>query len=567
MIALGNYAYIVYVALITAVVLVLYGLYCFWRRRALSALLKEGGVRAALVRGSAGTALARQVLIASGIVLFGLVFLRPQWGEEVREVNSEGSDVLIALDVSNSMLARDVEPSRLQRARDAVRWIAESLQGDRIGLVLFAGDAFLQCPLTNDIAAFMMFLDAAHPSAIRLQGTDIGRALAEARRVFETRRLTSRLLVLITDGEDHEGSAEDEAARFRDLNVSVYTVGVGRDSGEPIPAGDDPSTGESYHRDSSGNLVRSSKNAGLLKKLAAMTGGAYIDITRTFSDLRFVLEIIDDQQKNKYGSRVVKEKKDRFQIFALILAIILSLELMLPERAMITKRRGLAARVRALLPGARRSALPLAVLALLFVAWLDPYRDEVSRGNARFHDKKYSEAKEHYRRAEQYAPSHQDRDRLSFNRGDVDYMTEDYDSALASFQKSLQSGDKEVQKKAFFNMGNIYVKQKKYREAVNAYMNALKIDPGYENAKKNMEYLLMAPKQDEQKQQGDDNKKGDSGEQRQSEARDDAGENRDRARQRVDREQLKNILEQMQSRPVQRKKGTGDDRQFLEKNW
>ncbi|HOO73357.1 MAG TPA: VWA domain-containing protein [Spirochaetota bacterium] len=572
MITLGNYKYIIYVSLATLVVLVLYALYLLWRKRALSLLLKNNGIRESLVRGNAGIARARQVLIILGILLFGFIFLRPQWGEEVREVNSEGSDVLIALDVSNSMLAKDVEPSRLQRARDAVRWIAESLKGDRIGLVLFAGDAFLQCPLTNDTAAFMMFLDAADPSAIRLQGTDIGRALAEAYRVFQKKRLTSRLLVLITDGEDHEGSAEEAASLFRDLDVSVYSVGVGRDKGELIPAAGDSDTGDNYYRDQGGNLVRTSTNPGLLKKLAAMTGGAYIDITENFSGLRFILEIISDQQKNRYGSRVIKEKKDRYQIFALILALILAAELIIPERKLIKKRKGLLERIKGLRPF-RGRMLALVLASFFFVAWLDPYRDEVSRGNARFHDKKYSDAKDHYRRAEEYAPSARDKDKLSFNRADADYMMEDYDSAIASFQKALQSGDREVQKKAFFNMGNIYVKQKKYREAVNSYMNALKIDPEYEKAKKNIEYLLKEQKKDENNNKdGDKNQQNSDQDDKNSKRRDRNNDRKkqdrqEQARQQLSREQLKNILKEMQNKPVQRKKGTSDDRQFLDKNW
>ncbi|HOW82023.1 MAG TPA: VWA domain-containing protein [Spirochaetota bacterium] len=582
---LGNYKYIIYVSLVSFAVLALYVLYLFWRRRALKLLLKNSRVRESLVRGSAAVARAREALIILSILLFAFIFLRPQWGEEVREVNSEGSDVLIALDVSNSMLARDVQPSRLQRAKDAVRWIAESLQGDRIGLVLFAGDAFLQCPLTNDIPAFMMFLDAADPSAIRLQGTDIGRALAEAYRVFEKKRLTSRMLVLITDGEDHEGSAEEAAALFRDLNVSVYSVGIGRDEGEVIPANEDEGSGDNYQHDSSGKLVRTSVNPGLLKKLAAMTGGSYIDITRDFSGLRFILEIIGDQQKNKYGSRIVKERKDRYQIFALILALILAAELALPERESGKRKKSFRERIALLrerVVSARRRIsrlrkmragriLPIFLLSLLFIAWLDPYRDEVSKGNSLFHEKKYPEAKNHYRSAEKFAPSEQDKDRLSFNRADADYMTGDYDSAIASFQKSIQSGDREVQKKAFFNMGNVYLKQEKYREAVAAYMNALKIDPGYDKAKKNIEYILKKKQNDQkQKDEGKDNKEQDrNGDQQkeQDQEKQQKESRKQQARRQMNREQMKNILKELQNKPVQRRKEQSNERENLEKNW
>ena len=331
MIQFGNFTYIAYIASSSAVVLVLFALYLIWKRRVIG-LLQRGMVREYFIRGSGAVGLARQVLVALAIVLFALVVLRPQWGEQFREVNNEGSDVLIALDVSPSMLARDIAPSRLDRAKDAVKWIVESLKGDRVGLVLFSGDAFLQCPLTNDYGAFMMFLDSASPDSIALKGTDIGAALREAARVYKNKRLTARILVLITDGEDHEGKAEEAAAVFRDMDVSIYTVGIGRSSGEVIPASGDASTPDNYYRDSSGSLVKTRKDASFLKKLAGSTRGAYIDISDSFSGLHFILDIIAEQQRNKYGSRIIKEPKEKYQIFAFILLIILSTELLLPER-------------------------------------------------------------------------------------------------------------------------------------------------------------------------------------------------------------------------------------------
>src|SRR4030042_5545351 len=178
MLQFGNYTYMIYLLSVSAVALALFLFYLMWRRRAVS-LLSRGVARDYLIRGSETIVLIKQIMVILSIFLFALVMLRPQWGEQVREVHNEGTDVLIALDVSPSMLAQDVKPNRLARARDAVRWIAESLKGDRIGLILFSGDAFLQCPLTNDYGAFMMFLDAASPDWISLKGTDIGMALRQ----------------------------------------------------------------------------------------------------------------------------------------------------------------------------------------------------------------------------------------------------------------------------------------------------------------------------------------------------------------------------------------------------
>ncbi|PKL39803.1 MAG: hypothetical protein CVV44_06160 [Spirochaetae bacterium HGW-Spirochaetae-1] len=340
MITFGNMAYVIYIALVAFLVLVVYGLYLFWKRRAMGILTGRGRAAAGFVRGSKVISRIKTGIIITSVLLCVILLLRPQWGEKIREVNSEGSDVLIALDVSRSMTARDVKPSRLDRAKDAVKWIVGSLKGDRVGLIVFAGDAFLQCPLTNDTGAFMMFLDAAGPESIRLQGTDMGRMFREAYRVFQKKRLTSKILVVITDGEDNEGAVIPAMKAFKELGVSVYTVGVGRAEGEYIPGESSEGSGEVYLRDTEGKLIRSSKNADLLKQLAGATGGAYLDITGGFSDLRFILEIIEDQQRNAYGSRIIKERKERFAIVAALLLALLSVELMLPERKISGRSKG-----------------------------------------------------------------------------------------------------------------------------------------------------------------------------------------------------------------------------------
>ncbi|MCP4138226.1 MAG: VWA domain-containing protein [bacterium] len=332
MIGFANYEYSVYIILVGVIVCALFVLYILWKRRMLEALLRGTGLRETLVRGSEKKARVKAILTIAAIVFSVLVLLRPQWGEKVREVHSEGSDVLIALDVSRSMLAQDVKPSRLEKAKSAIWYIAESLKGDRIGLILFAGDSFLQCPLTNDIGAFKMFLDAAGPDSIRQQGTDIGGALARAHHVFTKKRLTSKLLVLITDGEDHEGAVEAAIPKFKELDVSIYTVGVGRESGDYIPTKDDESSKDIYLKDKSDKLVRTKKDVGRLKNLAGATSGAYMDISDNLGELKFIFEIIEDQQKNEYGTRIIREKKEQFEIFGVILLLLLAVEIMIAER-------------------------------------------------------------------------------------------------------------------------------------------------------------------------------------------------------------------------------------------
>ncbi len=332
MIGFANSHYMIPVVSGAVFLVLVYLTYILWKGHILRTLSSRGANPERLLRGSLLARRVKPVLIILAIVLFALTLLRPQWGERTREVASEGTDVLILLDVSRSMLARDVEPSRLERSKSAIRWIARSLKGDRIGMILFAGDAFLQCPLTQDIGAFMMFLDAAGPDALSRQGTSIGRALDQAQKVFRKKRMTSRMLVLITDGEDHEGALMEQARRFREMDVSIYTVGVGRTGGSGIPVSDTTEATDLFVKDKTGRSVRTRKNESLLKKIAAVTRGSYLDISRDLSDLKFLLEIIEDQQTREYDSRMVREPKERFYFPAALLLLVLVIEAALPER-------------------------------------------------------------------------------------------------------------------------------------------------------------------------------------------------------------------------------------------
>jgi len=329
MIAFSNYNYLVYIFIAGAAVIAFHIFYSIWRRMAVRSAIGNREASKRIVAGLYSRILVKEILILLAVIFSCIVLLGPGWGDRMRESANEGTDVLIALDVSRSMLAKDVDPSRLEKAKNAVRLIAESLEGDRIGLIIFAGDAFLQCPLTNDIGAFFMFLDSVSPDSLRVQGTDMGRMLAEAGKVYQKKRLTSRMLIVITDGEDHEGGVDSEAEKFRELGVSVYAVGIGR-SGNLIPAeGIDDG---SFYRDSSGSLVKTSKNEDLLKQLADRTGGFYVDITDNFSGLGKILDLIEGKENTYYGSRMIKEKIDRTYIFLIILIMLLAVEMLVTER-------------------------------------------------------------------------------------------------------------------------------------------------------------------------------------------------------------------------------------------
>ena len=227
----------------------------------------------------------------------------------------------------------------------------------------------------------------------------------------------------------------------------------------------------------------------------------------------------------------------------------------------------------------KKKLLILASLISL-LAWLDPFQEEVEKGNDKFQNKKFSESKNHYDKAEKYAPNNKEKSKLAFNKGTADYMAEDYDSAIANFKKSLQSEDKDIQKKAFLNMGNAYVKKGDTKEAINSYINALKIDPNYDKVKKNIEYLLAKKQQQEQQnqdQQDQDkdkkknkNKQSQASQAKQNEKKknkDKQSKDKQKVAKKMNKEQIKKILEAMKKKSVQRKKEGQGGVNSLEKNW
>ena len=326
---LANWTYAPLIISAGSAMLVLFLVYLLWKRTVVRKVIPGRGPASLLMTGSEKIRTLKNIIIILSVIIFTFVLLRPQWGDRVREIPSEGRDILVVLDVSQSMLARDAGGTRLQRARDAVRILADSQSGDRMGLVLFAGDAFLQCPLTADLGAFMMFLDAAGPDSMSVQGTDLGAALEKAGNVFTEKRLTSRSLVFITDGEDHEGKAIAMADKFREMGVALYCIGIGREEGVTITSGDDNNSTQLTDLD--GKAVMTRKNSGLLKDMAQRTGGEYIDITDGFSGLGKVQRAIAGEENRQAGTRRIHEKEDRYALFVFMLVLLLSLELMLPE--------------------------------------------------------------------------------------------------------------------------------------------------------------------------------------------------------------------------------------------
>jgi Ca-activated chloride channel family protein len=250
----------------------------------------------------------RTVLRLLAIFCIGLALTRPQWGYKMEEVQQRGLDILVVLDTSNSMLATDIRPNRLQQAQWAVRDFVRHLKGDRIGLIAFAGSSFLQCPVTVDYAAFTMMLNDLYAGIIPRGGTAIEQALETAMESFDTTTDADRVIILITDGEDHDGDPLKIAKKLRDENIRLYSIGVGTAEGELIP-----SQNGGYMKDEQGRVVKSTLNEALLEQLARETGGFYVRSAPGDFGLERIYELgIAKLQRGEQETRLARIYEERF---------------------------------------------------------------------------------------------------------------------------------------------------------------------------------------------------------------------------------------------------------------
>ncbi|MDP3792054.1 MAG: VWA domain-containing protein [Candidatus Omnitrophota bacterium] len=272
------------------------------------------------------------VLIASALLLCIFSLARPQWGFEWQEIKRIGLDMLIAVDVSKSMLARDVRPNRLERSKLAIKDLVKKLNGDRVGLVAFAGTAFLQCPLTIDYNGFLLALDDMNTDTIPRPGTSVSGAIKEAMNAFKGPEKKFKVLVLITDGEELEGDAISVANEAAQAGIRIYCIGVGTPEGELIPTIDE--RGErAYLADKRGQAVKTRLNEELLKRIAVATGGSYVHATQ--SDFGLILlydKVISKLEKQELDTKMKKHYKERYQIFLALAIALLLIESLFSER-------------------------------------------------------------------------------------------------------------------------------------------------------------------------------------------------------------------------------------------
>lgn len=273
------------------------------------------------------------ILLTFIILVFALA--DPQIGTRLEEIRRSGVDIFIALDVSKSMLAEDIPPNRLEKAKHEISALIDQLEGDRIGLICFAGIAFVQCPLTLDYNAARLFLNDIDTQIIPQPGTAIGSAISLARQSFVSQEMKYKVLILITDGEDHEGNPVETAKEATKDGIIIYTIGIGSQQGAPIPEYDSYGNRVGYKKDRSGQVVTSKMDVLTLEKIAFETGGKYYISSSGESELEKIYQEISRMEEKELSSRQFTQFEDRFQIFLITGLIILIIETLVSERRKI----------------------------------------------------------------------------------------------------------------------------------------------------------------------------------------------------------------------------------------
>ena len=267
-------------------------------------------------------------LVFAAIGLFAVLLARPQFGSKLETVKRQGVEVMIALDISNSMLAQDVQPSRLEKAKRLVAQLVDKMENHKVGMIVFAGDAFTQLPITSDYISAKMFLESINPSLISKQGTAIGAAINLATRSFTPQEGVGRAVIVITDGENHEGGAVEAAKAAAEKGIQVSVLGVGMPDGAPIPV---EGTND-FRRDRDGNVVVTRLNEQMCQEIAQAGDGIYVRVDNSNAAQKVIAQEINKMAKADVETQVYTEFNEQFQAVAWIILLLLLAEMLILER-------------------------------------------------------------------------------------------------------------------------------------------------------------------------------------------------------------------------------------------
>ncbi|KAF0124150.1 MAG: hypothetical protein FD189_1221 [Elusimicrobia bacterium] len=420
----------------------------------------------------------RDNILLTAFALLALSLAGPQWGIELEPVGELSGNVMIAVDTSRSMDARDVKPSRLENAKLMLKALAEDLSSYRIGIVAFSGEAFVQCPLTTDTEAIKYFVNALSTSMLMTQGTEIAGAVETAAAAME-RYPGEKTLILITDGEDFSDNMNRAIERAGTANLRIFAVGIGSPEGELIPDGEG-----GYRKDSAGRTVVTRLDENTLIRLAQATGGEYIRYSGPENVSAALRKTISGLELGgaKVKGRSTFKNRYQFTLGAALLLLLIELTVM----ARPFGWRGFFGRVGGV-------PVPLAGLLLAFMAagaWAGPAEKEAKTGNKLYDKGEYDTALEHFSKAGELAPEDA---RMKFNAGTALYRLEDHERAREAFEGA--AGEKEkFRPRALFNAGNAFFRAGDYTGAVESYKKSILADPTDDNARYNLQKALEMKK-------------------------------------------------------------------------
>ncbi len=459
---------------------------------------------------------------------FIVALARPQFGTRLDTRERTGIEAIIALDVSNSMLAEDVKPNRLEKAKMMVSNMVDGMRDDKIGLIVFAGQAFVQLPITSDYVSAKMFLETISPSMMSVQGTDIAEAINLSMRSFTQQEDVSRAIFVITDGEDNEARGVEAAKQAASKGVRVYVLGIGNPGGAPIPI---PGTGQ-YIIDDEGNTVISRLSEEMCREIATAGNGSYIYVDNSSSAQKKLSEQVDRLAKAKMESQIYSEFDEQFQGFVLIGILLLLLDVFLLEReSKSTWLSNLFHRGRPV------AALFLLIFSMTAMAQTD--RDYIRRGNRLMRDSVYDKAQVEYQKAiekDNTNPiSH-------FNLGNALLYQNKAEDAMKEYETAARlEKDKTRLAQIYHNMGVVLQSAKQFDKAVACYRNSLRNDPSNDETRYNYALSLFQLKKNQGGQDNQDQQKDDKGQ----------DEKKEQEQQQQKQEQDKKDEQQQQPQPEQ----------------
>src|SRR5882724_2704662 len=462
-------------------------------------------VSARLLPQLAGTVNRPRRMIRFALHLLGLALAivslaQPRWGYTFEDVKRKGLDLLIAVDTSRSMLSNDVQPNRLDRVKLAIQDLIGQLQGDRVGLIAFAGRAFLQAPLTIDYDAVVEAINDLDTKTIPEGGTNISSAIALATQSFSKSATGNRALIIFTDGEELSGDAVKTAKEAADAGVRIFTVGVGTPQGSLIPVtSDDGQT--AFVKDSAGQVVKSKLDDKRLREIAQATGGFYVHLESGPHTMQQVQnEGLAKMQAAEMDVRLSRRPIERYEWPLSAALIALALSILIPERKRARERRHIPAPARNEAHGVAGGPVRTAATTAALLILLASFSYAAAPGIDAYRDGKFEDAYSQFQQTLKSHPESRADDKLQFDSGAAAYKLKDYNRALESFSQALLTRDTGLQSKGHYNLGNTLYqhgeaeksddkKLSDWTDALNHYEQTLKLDPQDKEAKDNYDYV------------------------------------------------------------------------------